>query len=48
VTVMMPPLLARAHQALDHAVDRLYRNEPFATDSDRIALLFERYQVLVG
>jgi len=44
----MPPVLARAHQALDRAVDRLYRKTPFATDSDRVALLFERYQALVA
>jgi hypothetical protein len=44
----MPPVLARAHHALDRAVDRLYRKAPFATDSDRVALLFERYQALVG
>jgi len=39
----MPPALARAHAALDRAVDRLYRKEPFETDADRVALLFERY-----
>ncbi len=43
----MPPALARAHHALDRAVDRLYRKEPFELDSDRVALLFERYQALV-
>lgn len=40
----MPPTLARAHKQLDRAVDRLYRKEPFATDADRVAMLFEKYQ----
>jgi hypothetical protein len=44
----MPPVLAKAHAALDRAVDRLYRREPFESDSERVALLFERYQALVG
>jgi len=44
----MPPALARAHHALDRAVDRLYLEAPFPADSDRVALLFERYQALVG
>jgi hypothetical protein len=42
----MPPALAKAHAALDRAVDRLYRPEPFEADSDRVALLFERYGAL--
>jgi len=29
-------------------VDRLYRTEPFGTDADRVALLFERYGTLTG
>ncbi len=44
----MPPALAKAHQALDRAVDRLYRKEPFKSDADRVTLLFERYGALVG
>ena len=44
----MPPVLAKAHAALDRAVDRLYRKEAFDSDSDRVAMLFERYQALVG
>ena len=43
----MPPVLAKAHAALDRTVDRLYRPEPFEADSDRVALLFERYGALV-
>lgn len=40
----MPPALAKAHSNLDKAVDKLYCKEFFATDADRIALLFEKYQ----
>ncbi len=42
----MPPDLTRARGALDRAVDRLYRRKPFASDNDRLELLFERYQKL--
>ncbi len=44
----MPPTLAKAHQALDCAVDRLYRNGPFKSDADRVVLLIERYQALTA
>lgn len=40
----MPPALAKAHATLDKAVDRLYSPKPFATDTDRVVLLFEKYQ----
>ncbi|KKW02591.1 MAG: hypothetical protein UY35_C0014G0017 [Candidatus Saccharibacteria bacterium GW2011_GWC2_48_9] len=40
----MPPVLAKAHTALDKAVDRLYRREPFASEADRVTMLFEKYQ----
>lgn len=36
--------LAKAHTQLDRAVDKLYRPEPFATDADRVAMLFGLYQ----
>lgn len=42
----MPPDLTKVHQALDRAVDRLYRRKPFVSDKDRLALLFERYRAL--
>jgi hypothetical protein len=42
----MPKELADAHRALDRAVDRLYQCKPFASDADRVALLFKRYQDL--
>ncbi|MFO0881933.1 MAG: DNA methyltransferase [Candidatus Saccharimonadales bacterium] len=40
----MPPDLAKAHKALDKAVDKLYQKEPFANDAERVALLFNLYQ----
>ena len=43
----MPPVLLRAHQALDRAVDAAYRRAPFPTERDRVAFLFARYQALV-
>jgi hypothetical protein len=44
----MPPVLLRAHQALDRAVDAAYRRAPFTTERERVAFLFERYQGLVA
>ncbi|MEI6485016.1 MAG: DNA methyltransferase [Sphingomonadales bacterium] len=43
----MPADLRAAHAALDRAVDRLYRVEPFSGDADRVALLFTRYAAMV-
>jgi hypothetical protein len=40
----MPPSLAKAHKALDKAVDKLYQSKPFLSDADRVALLFEKYR----
>ena len=40
----MPPALAKAHKALDKAVDKLYVAKPFTTDTERVAMLFEKYQ----
>ena len=42
----MPAALARAHQALDRAVDRCYRPQPFATELARLEFLFGLYQQL--
>ena len=42
----MPPPLARAHQALDRAVDKCYRPQPFATELARLEFLFGLYQQL--
>jgi hypothetical protein len=44
----MPKELSDAHHKLDRAVDRLYQRKPFATDADRVALLFKRYQELTA
>jgi hypothetical protein len=39
----MPPVLVKAHQALDKAVDLCYRPQPFTTEAKRIEFLFELY-----
>ncbi|WP_338139009.1 type IIL restriction-modification enzyme MmeI [Actinotignum sanguinis] len=44
----MPRNLREAHEKIDEAVDRLYRNKPFASDEERLAVLFEKYQQLVA
>ena len=41
---LMPPNLRRAHQALDRAVDRLYRPRGFASERERVEHLFMRYE----
>ncbi len=37
---VMPQDLRKAHRALDEAVDRLYRKQPFASDRERVEHLF--------
>ena len=44
----MPPLLLRAHQKLDAAVDRTYGKPGFKADAERVAFLFQRYQALTS
>ena len=53
----MPPVLVKAHQQLDKAVDAAYiaaeksagRKVPkLTTDAERVAFLFERYQALTS
>ena len=39
----MPATLQRAHQALDRAADACYGRRSFATESERVAFLFELY-----
>ena len=41
---LMPPNLRRAHQALDRAVDRLYRAKGFASEHERVEHLFMLYE----
>ncbi len=40
----MPLPLRSAHEALDETVDRLYRPAGFASDDERLELLFEMYE----
>src|SRR5690606_25044207 len=40
----MPPLLLKAHQALDRAVDAAYGRSGFKSEAERVAFLFELYQ----
>jgi methylase of polypeptide subunit release factors len=44
----MPPDLRKAHHALDEAVDRLYRKEPFLSDRERVEHLFKLYENLTA
>lgn len=39
----MPPVLVKAHQQLDKAVDLCYRHQPFINETKRIEFLFELY-----
>ncbi len=43
---LMPTDLRRAHQAVDRAVDRLYRPRRFETESERLAHLLAAYERL--
>ncbi|MCH6235304.1 class I SAM-dependent DNA methyltransferase [Cognataquiflexum rubidum] len=40
----MPPVLVRAHQELDRAVDLAYRPQAFISDAKRMEFLFELYE----
>lgn len=44
----MPPVLLKAHQVLDRAVDAAYSRQAFKTEAQRVAFLFERYSELIG
>ncbi|MFO1290638.1 MAG: DNA methyltransferase [Nitrosomonas sp.] len=44
----MPPELVRAHQTLDRAVDAAYGKKSFASEAERVAFLFERYQAIMS
>ena len=41
--VLMPPSLRKAHQALDRAVDRMYRPKAFASERERVEHLLMLY-----
>ena len=44
----MPPKLLKAHAALDRAVDRCYRTQPFASERQRVEFLFALYEKLTA
>lgn len=44
----MPPVLKKAHQELDKAVDKCYTNKSFKNDKERIEFLFELYEEYLG
>ena len=44
----MPAPLLKAHQALDRAVDKCYRAEPFASDRHRVEYLFALYEKITA
>jgi hypothetical protein len=44
----MPAKLAKAHAALDRAVDRCYRSQPFASERQRVEYLFGLYEKLTA
>ena len=42
----MPPNLRRTHQAIDRAVDRLYRRLGLASERERVEHLFRLYETM--
>ena len=46
--ISMPPVLVKAHQALDNAVDACYGKQPFHNDAQRVAYLFDLYQQITS
>ena len=42
--LIMPGVLLKAHQALDRAVDRCYRPDPFPSERHRVEYLFALYE----
>jgi hypothetical protein len=44
----MPAPLLKAHQALDRAVDRCYRPDPFTSDRQRVEFLFALYEKITA
>ncbi len=47
-SLAMPPALTRAHAALDRAVDRCYRSQPFVFDRQRVEFLFGLYEAMAA
>ncbi len=46
--LVMPDALVHAHHALDAAVERLYRPQPFAEDRERVEHLLMRYERMIA
>lgn len=44
----MPTDLLAAHQALDHAVEKCYRDKPFTSDEERLEYLFALYEKMTA
>jgi CRISPR/Cas system CSM-associated protein Csm4 (group 5 of RAMP superfamily) len=44
----MPEDLRQAHQANDLAVEKCYRNKPFESDEERLAYLFNLYEIMIA
>ena len=43
-----PPALQQAHEALDRAVDKCYRPEPFTSERQRVEFFFALYEKLTA
>lgn len=46
--VSMPPVLVKAHQVLDKAVDAAYGRKDFKSEAERVAFLFGLYQKITA
>jgi hypothetical protein len=46
--LLMPAPLLKAHRTLDRAVDRCYRDAPFASDRQRVDFLLSRYESMTA
>jgi hypothetical protein len=46
--IATPPRLAKAHVALDRAVDRCYRNQRFISERLRVEFLFGLYETITA
>ncbi len=47
-SLALPPALSRAHAALDRAIDRCYRPQPFVSDRQRVEFLFRLYETMAA
>ncbi|WP_230293366.1 DNA methyltransferase [Croceicoccus sp. Ery5] len=45
---LMPSNLKKAHAALDHAIDRLYKPSGFKSERERVEYLFQRYEKMIA